>query len=268
MSHTHQPVSSEEIEHFHRDGAVCIRGLLRGWEDVIAAGIERNIREPGPYAADYLSADQTGRFFDDYCNWTSIPEFEQVIRESPAASAAAALMKSKTAQFFHDHVLVKEPGTAKATPWHQDSPYYFVGGEQTVSFWIPIDPVKDATLRLIAGSHLWDKPVLPVRWVNDEKFYGDAGDYLPIPNPDEDDSLRVVEWQMEPGDVVAFDFRTVHGARGNPTGARRRVLSLRWMGDDARYIARPGPTSPPYTGHGMEPGQTLRQDLFPTIFTQ
>src|ERR1700761_6507096 len=66
------PISSQEIAEFHRDGAVCIRGLLRGWEDVIAAGIERNIREPGPYATDYSSGQQ-GSFFDDYCNWTRIP---------------------------------------------------------------------------------------------------------------------------------------------------------------------------------------------------
>lgn len=259
------PVGSEDIEAFGRDGAVCIRGLFRGWEDEIAAGIERNMREPGPYAADYLTAGQPGRFFDDYCNWTRIPEFVRLVRDSPSAAAAAALMKSGSAQFFHDHVLVKEPGTAKPTPWHQDSPYYFVDGSQTVSFWIPIDPVKDATLRLIAGSHRWEKPVLPVRWFNDANFYGDAGDYLPVPDPDRDPSLRVLEWEMEPGDAVAFDFRTVHGARGNETAARRRALSLRWVGDDARYVSRPGRTSPPFPGHGMTPGQRLREDLFPII---
>ncbi len=27
--------------------------------------------------------------------------------------------------------------------------------------------------------------------------------------------------------------------------------SLRWVGDDACYVERPGPTSPAYPGHGM-----------------
>ena len=243
------------IEAFRCDGAVVVRGLFRDWVDTIAAGIERNMREPG-------------RFFDDDCNWTRIPQFEQVVRASPAAeaAAAAAIMRSRRAQFFHDHVLVKEPGTRKPTPWHQDSPYYFVEGEQTVSFWIPVDPVRGATLRLIRGSHLWPKPVLPVRWASDENFYGEKGDYRPVPDPDADPGLPVLEWALEPGDAVLLDFRTVHGARGNETGARRRVLSLRWVGDDARYVERPGPTSPPYPGHGMSPGQRLREDLFPTIW--
>ncbi len=163
-------------------------------------------------------------------------------------------------------MLVKEPGTAKPTPWHQDSPYYFVEGSQTVSFWIPIDPVQEATLRLVAGSHLWAKPVLPVRWIDDTHFYADPGDYLPVPDPDRDPSMRVVEWEMEPGDVVLFDFRTVHGAHGNPHGRRRRVLSLRWVGDDAFYVERPGRTSPPFPGHDMKAGQKLREDWFPVIW--
>jgi len=74
------------------------------------------------------------------------------------------------------------------------------------------------------------------------------------------------EWPMQPGDAVIFDFRTVHGARGNPGGSRRRALSLRWVGDDARYVQRPGRTSPPFPGHDMQAGQKLREDWFPTIY--
>ena len=51
----------------------------------------------------------------------------------------------------------KEPGTSKETPWHQDAPYYFVEGEQTVVSGSPVDPVREATLRTIAGSHQWEK---------------------------------------------------------------------------------------------------------------
>jgi ectoine hydroxylase-related dioxygenase (phytanoyl-CoA dioxygenase family) len=146
-------VEPQQIAAYEADGAVLIPGLFRDWVDVIAAGIERNMEEPGPYAAENLKHGESGRFFDDYCNWDRIPEFEKVIRESDAALVAARLMRSKTAQLFHDHVLVKEPGTSRATPWHQDSPYYFVEGNQTVSFWSPVESVNEATLRFVAGSH-------------------------------------------------------------------------------------------------------------------
>ena len=65
---------------------------------------------------------------------------------------------------------------------------------------------------------------------------------------------------------LRFNFDTLHGARGNTTDSRRRAFSVRLIGDDARYIERPGPTSPPFPGHEMQPGDVLREDWFPVIF--
>lgn len=259
-------ITPDQIAAYQADGAVYLPGLFKDWVDVIAKGIERNMAEPGPYGAENTKPGDAGRFFDDYCNWPRIPEFEDIIRNSPAASAAAALMKSNTAQIFHDHVLVKEPGTGKATPWHQDGPYYFVEGMQNVSFWIPIDPVEEASLRCIAGSHKWPKYVLPTRWVAETSFYPNPDEFMPVPDPDkEPETYKSLEWKMQPGDAVAFHYRTLHGARGNLTDRRRRALSLRWLGDDAVYAERPGKTSPPYPGHEMKEGQRLREDWFPVI---
>ena len=261
----HALVSQSDIDAFQHDGVVLIKGLFADHVDTIRAGIERNMTEPGPYAAENLKAGEGGRFFDDYCNWTRIPEFEDVVRNSPAGAVAADLMQSNGVQMFHDHVLVKEPGTSKPTPWHQDSPYYFVQGQQTVSFWSPVDPVTDATLRCVAGSHLWPKPVLPTRWLNEDNFYPDDDAYMAVPDPDAE-GMTVVEWQMEPGDAVAFNYGVLHGARGNTSTTRRRAFSLRLVGDDARFVERPGPTSPPFPGHDMTPGQKLREDWFPEIY--
>ncbi|MCB2137912.1 MAG: phytanoyl-CoA dioxygenase family protein, partial [Rhodobacteraceae bacterium] len=236
-------VTEEMVETFQRDGVVLVKGLWKDWVDVIRAGIERNMAEPGPYAAENLKPGEGGRFFDDYCNWTRIPEFRDVIENSPVAGVAAALMRSPTVQMFHDHVLVKEPGTSKPTPWHQDGPYYFVKGAQTVSFWSPVDPVTDATLRCVAGSHRWPKEVLPKRWLAETDFYPDPEAYMPVPDPDAE-GMEIREWAMEPGDAVAFDYQTLHGARGNTAATRRRAFSLRLVGEDAHYIERPGRTSP------------------------
>ena len=98
--------------------------------------------------------------------------------------------------------------------------------------------------------------------------YADPGDYRPVPDPDREADLKVLEWALDPGDAVLFDFRTVHGARGNAASSRRRVLSLRWVGDDARFAERPGRTSPPYPGHDMRAGQRLREDWFPVVWAE
>jgi ectoine hydroxylase-related dioxygenase (phytanoyl-CoA dioxygenase family) len=257
-------ITDEMVAAYHRDGAVLIPGLWADHVDDLRAGIERNMAEPGPYGAENLKPGEGGRFFDDYCNWQRIPEFERVINSSAVADVAARLMQSDHVQLFHDHVLVKEPGTSKPTPWHQDGPYYFVEGRQTVSFWSPLDPVTSASLRCVAGSHLWPKDVLPTRWLAETSFYPDDSLYMPVPDPD-GEGMTVLEWPMQPGDAVAFNFRTLHGARGNTTDQRRRAFSLRLVGEDARYVERPGRTSPPFPGHGMKPAERLREDWFPVL---
>ncbi len=182
----HPLLTEADIATYRRDGVVLVRGLFADHIAALREGVAQNMATPGPYAAENLRPGEGGRFFDDYCNWTRIAAFDAVIRTSPAAEVAADLMGSDSVQVFHDHVLVKEPGTSKPTPWHQDGPYYFVQGEQTVSFWSPLDPVREATLRCVAGSHRWPRPVLPKRWLADTAFYPDPDHYMPVPAPDAD----------------------------------------------------------------------------------
>jgi len=260
----HPLITQEHIDQYQRDGVVLVRGLFSDQVETLRAGVAANMEEPGPYASNNFKEGESGRFFDDYCNWTRFAEFQDAIRGSPVAEVAADLMRSSSTQMFHDHVLVKEPGTSMATPWHQDGPYYFVEGQQTISFWSPLDPVREASLRCVAGSHLWEKEVLPTRWVSETDFFPDEGHYMQVPDP-EAEGMKILEWEMEPGDAVAFNYKTLHGARGNTSDSRRRAFSLRLVGDDARYVERPGPTSPPYPGHEMQPGQRLREDWFPML---
>ena len=255
-------VSDADAATYQADGVVLVRGLFADHVQSLRAGIAQNMAEPGPFASTNDRAGETGLFFDDYCNWQRIDAFGAAARSPKVIEAAATLMGSKTVQMFHDHVLVKEPGTSMATPWHQDAPYYFVQGQQTVSFWSPLDPVSTATLRCVAGSHRWAKDVVPTRWVSEDAFF--EGDYMPVPDPDAE-GMRIVEFEMEPGDAVAFHYRTLHGARGNQSDTRRRAFSLRLLGDDARYVTRPGPTSPPFPGHDMVEGQRLREDWLPIL---
>ena len=64
------------------------------------------------------------------------------------------------------------------------------------------------------------------KMAEEDKFYADTDAYRPVPDPDAE-NMDVAEWALAPGDAVAFDFRILHGARGNHTDVRRRrALSL------------------------------------------
>ena len=117
---------------------------------------------------------------------------------------------------------------------------------------------------MVAGSHKWPKPVLPTKWLSNENFYPTTDEYLPVPDP-EKEHMDIKEFNMEPGDAVAFNFNILHGARGVTADQRRRAFSLRLLGDDTSYTERPGPTSPPFPQHNMEENQVLRTDWFPFI---
>lgn len=261
-------LSDADLAAYWRDGAICARGLFADWVAPLARGVERNMAEPGPYASENLREGEHGRFFDDYCNWERIPEFRDFVLHSPAARLAARAMGSRCAQFFHEHVLVKEPGTSKPTPWHQDMPFYFVEGRQTVSIWIALDPVDRATCpQFVAGSHRWEKRVRPQHWLDESDFYDRDEGYMDVPDIDADrQAYEILSWELAPGDAIFFDYLTLHGAPGNVSKRRRRGFSARWLGDDAHYVTRPGRTSPPYPGIDQKDGERLREDWFPIVW--
>ena len=82
--------------------------------------------------------------------------------------------------------LLKKPGTHKETPWHQDMPYYCVDGNDTGSFWIPLDNVDNKNnLQLILGSHKWPKLVRPTKWSNNQSWYQDDSSFMDLPSSEE-----------------------------------------------------------------------------------
>lgn len=260
-------IGQQEIAAFRRDGVIVLRGVFRDWIAPLRDGFEQVLAAPGPFAIENVGNNERGRFFEDYCNWQRIEPFSRFIHQSPAAALAGQLMGARQVQIFHEHILVKEPGTAKATPWHQDIPYYCVDGAQTASYWIPLDPVtQDNTLRVVLGSHRWPKLVRPKRWASNENFFAGDDDYMEMPDV-EDGSYTILAPELEPGDAVLFDFRTVHGAAGNQGGNRRRAFSARFLGDDVCYAERPGRTSPPFPGINQRHGERLREDWFPVVWS-
>ena len=80
-------------------------------------------------------------------------------------------------------------------------------------------------------------------------------------------SLRrrdLINWDMEPGDVLIFHPLVVHGSGGNSSlTTRRRALATRWFGDDVVYRDLPH-TTPPPSGHGRSDGDPFTGDMFPS----
>ncbi len=259
---------SESSDLFARDGAVILRGILTSAEvQTLRAGIDDNLAHPSVHAKTASRTDDPGQFVEDFCNWQVNAHYREVIFHSRLPSVAAELMGSRTVRLHHDHMLTKQPATRQKTPWHQDQPYYNIEGRQNVSLWIPVDPVpRESSLELVAGSHLgpW---LMPRSFMANEAKWFPEGSLADLPDVDADRSAhRVLSWAVEPGDAVAFHMLTLHGSMGSV--ARRRVFSVRFIGDDARHAPRSWKTSPEFPGlaQRLATGAAFDDPLFPVVY--
>ncbi|MFT6292710.1 MAG: ectoine hydroxylase-related dioxygenase (phytanoyl-CoA dioxygenase family) [Ilumatobacter sp.] len=264
-------VPEQTLQDFRDDGVAVMRGLLDDrWLEMIADGVEYNRCNPSPWSHWYTDADEAVGFWTDYVTWRDVSQYRTAAFESPLASAAAQLMKSTEVRFFHEHVLVKEPGATERTPWHHDQPYYCINGDQNVSLWVALDSVPTSSgMRFVAGSHRWNRWFVPRKFVDHTSYIDSDSTFEIVPDIDTEVAAgqhRLVSFDVEPGDVVAFHYRTLHDAPGNELPRRRRAVSFRWIGDDATYTTRPWEVSPPYASEGLRVGGPLNGDeRFPLV---
>ncbi len=262
-------VTPELVEAFARDGAACLRGLLSADEvATLRRGIDANLAAPSPRAIIASQPDDPGFFIEDFCNWQHNDDYRRVIFESPLAEAAGRLMHSRQVRLYHDHMLTKEPGTRAPTPWHQDQPYYNIDGQQNVSFWIPVDPVRrHSTLEFVAGTHLgpW---LMPRTFMTNEARWFPEGSLADLPDIEGTrDRHNILGWALEPGDLVAFHMLALHASAGVDGDRRRRVFSVRFIGDDTTHAPRRWKTSPDFPGlaEQLPAGAAMAHPLFPLL---
>ncbi|MCB1387354.1 MAG: phytanoyl-CoA dioxygenase family protein [Nitratireductor sp.] len=262
-------VSEADIEAFRRDGVVCIRGLFSPAEvELGRKGIDANIAAPSPRAKVASAPGDPGYFLEDFCNWQENPSYRDLIFNSSVGAVAGQLMGSEKVRLYHDHLLVKEPNTKARTPWHQDQPYYNIDGMQNCSMWAPMDPVaRESTLEFVAGTHAgpW---LMPRSFMSNEAKWFPEGSLADLPDIEADRSAyNILGWEMEPGDAVFFHMLTLH-ASGGVGNARRRVLSVRFLGDDMRHTPRAWTTSPEFPGLESElpAGAPMEHALFPVLW--
>ena len=246
---------------------MLLKGVFTPWIESLSRGVAALMANPSEYghARTVISRTARRRFFRTIATATN-PGISRFCFSVAGGGDRRGADGVADGEVFHEHTLVKQPGGSTVTPWHHDQPYYCVEGRQNVSLWIPLDPVAEAiSLRCIRGSHRWDDEFSPTRF-NGSKLYSHSR-FKELPDIDaHQEDYDIVSWALEPGDAVAFHFRTLHGAKGNSTARARRVFSARWVGDDATFADRGGVTSPPFPGLKLRDGEQLVADEFPQVW--
>tara|TARA_B100000989_G_scaffold173663_1_gene130222 strand:+ start:1449 stop:2243 length:795 start_codon:yes stop_codon:yes gene_type:complete len=262
-------INKEISEQFLKNGVVLLKNIIsKSWVEELRSGIDFNFKNPSKHKCIYEEKNGKEIFYDDYCNWQRINEYKNYIFNSDIAKIAGSLMQSKKVNLFHEHVLIKEKGSQKRTPWHQDQGYYCVQGKDNVSIWIPLDKIdKNSSMEFIIGSHKWNKVFLPTKFKGYDYELKDE-EFEKIPDIENNrDKYKIISYECDVGDAIAFNYATIHSANMNNSKNRRRAFSIRFTGDDARYIKRKGEMSPPFPNINLKNNDVLDCETFPVLIS-
>ncbi|HXV01667.1 MAG TPA: phytanoyl-CoA dioxygenase family protein [Caulobacteraceae bacterium] len=250
---------------FRRDGVVHLPGVLDA-DQLGAAQKAWAWSLANPTAAGIASRTSDVFYVDQY-NPRVLEGYSDMLAASPIPSLCARLWDSEPVWFLYEQVFLKEGGKSRRTPWHQDGSYLPLDGEDVAVAWITFDALaRDESLEFARGSHRGQV-------YNTSKF--DPGDET-IPHVESEAWPRlppieaerqkwdIACWPVEPGDVIFFHFRTLHGGAPTLPGRRRRTLSLRFFGERTYYDpkmtkALPNARDLPTL---LEPGQPFRHPGF------
>lgn len=236
------------------------------WVTVLADAAEANLSNPGPLCDEHAAhAGTGGRFHDDQFLWMRHAAMEEYVLRSGVGALAARAMGSRTACILYDQLFVKEPGTAAPTPWHNDTSYWHLRGEQVCSVWVALDEVtRERGLSYVKGSHTWQLNHRITNFsgsddVDSRNTYAGAENLPPVPDIDAgvaSGEYELLNWDMEPGDALLFYSAIMHGAPGVPKDSphRRRGYATRWCGDDMVFVDRPGTMHRGWKAAGFDNG--------------
>ncbi len=162
-------------------------------------------------------------------------------------------------------VFNKPPRHGGVLCWHQDSPFFPLDPPSQYSIWVPFDVVERANGALLfaRGSH---KAGLKG---SIDLHTGDAypGEDLPlVPHDPASEGYDVVCAEVEPGDVILFNFLVWHASVPNVTPDRqRRGLSVRYLVGPARFRPRPGNAATFVKQIQVPPGALVEGAAFPAL---
>lgn len=270
-------VEQADIETFRRDGVVKLRQKFDPeWLDVLGEAIDQSFAEPRGHFTRHTKDPNAPGYYEDFWAWRRYPGFERFVRHSPCAPLAAELLGAKTINLVMDNWFVRDAGSTSRPPFHHDISYFDFDGTMCV-LWLPLEPVaKEGGITFVRGSHLWNKLFLRTRFADGHRTDGGETEingkrYEPTPDIEADqDAYDLVHFDLDVGDCLYFDMRTLHGGLSTFTPAERiRRYTVRMTAEDGRIRYRGDWAKEErliFEAEGYRDGDRIDGDFFPPLW--
>ena len=270
-------LSTDLIDQFNKDGAVLIKGKFdRKWIETLREGISKDIENPSPRFERHTKDDDAPGYYEDFWSWDLYDEFKDFLYNSPMAQMGSELLDANQINLVMDNWFLREAGSKSGAPFHHDISYFDFDGSMCV-LWLPLEPVnKEEGIAWIKGSHLWDKLFIRTRFQEGHPNDGSAGiingktyDITPDILQNKDD-YEFLQWDLELGDCVFFDIRTMHGSLSQsiPKNDSHRY-TLRMAKEYSRIEYRGDWAQAEraiFEANGYQNGDDLSGKMFPTLY--
>ncbi|MEM8858210.1 MAG: phytanoyl-CoA dioxygenase family protein [Chloroflexota bacterium] len=273
-----EQISAEDIANFKKDGVVAVRQKFsQEWIDLLRDTIDESRNRPSPHLVSHTKEAGAPAYLEDFWSWSMFDGFEKFVRESPTAAHAQQLLGAEQVNLVMDNWFMREAGSKSRPPFHQDLSYFDFFGTMCV-LWLPLEPVtRENGISFVRGSHLWGKHFMRVRFTDGHKAGSDGtttvnGVTYELPpdinsNPK---SYDLIDFDLELGDAIYFDMRTLHGGLSDviPTQTVRRYTLrmtkedgvLRYRGDWAKGEREM------FEAAGYKEGDAIAGDFFPQLY--
>lgn len=206
-------LSDAQVAQYHTDGFVIPDFRLS--DDILdeIKDHHRRMVAKHPEFRDYCP--NVLAFETAFLNYARIPEIVDMVEQVLGPNFA----------LWNSSFFAKPAVNGNETPWHQDGEYWPIRPVATCTVWIAIDEStrENGCLRYLRGSH------------SERKLYQhttNSADNLTLNqelNPNDFAHNRVVDLELEAGQMALHDVFIVHGSEANTSDKPRRGMTLRYM---------------------------------------
>lgn len=272
-------LTKDEINNFKLNGAVLIKGRFnKQWIDKLSRGVNDDMSNPNTKCVRHTKDDNAPGYFENFWTWDLYKDFKDFVFNSPAAQIATELLNAQQVNLVMDNWFFRQAGSKSGAPFHHDISYFDFEGSMCV-LWLPLEPVtKEEGIAWIKGSHLWNKLYMRTRFQEGHPVDGKAGEvngktYHITPDiVGNKDDYEFLQWDLELGDCVFFDMRTLHGSLHQVTPKKDVHRYTLRMAKEGSFIEYRGDWAQGersiIEANGYKNGDALGGEMFPTLYTK
>ena len=218
---TSHRLSPEQVKFYHENGYLLGLPAIYTREEMDKLNAELPhllaLLKPGETTKDIREWHETSTYLYDICMNPKILDLVEGVL-GPNFYCWAS-------NFF-----IKDPHSMSTVGWHQDSYYWPMTPNNSVTVWLAFDDVdaENGGMKLIPGSHRGG--IIKHR----KSTQTDSVLTLELADGSDFSADSAVQFSMKAGECSLHDDRAIHGSQANPSNRRRAGLTIRYSGTNVK----------------------------------